>query len=129
MTDKEVIEKIKDICDGYVVENDCPFFDNEQDDCVFHLYRLGNPFEWEDGIKEWLNEKHIEPMPELKAGDILLSTTPSEYYIAVASDKLLTARSLMVLDLEKLLRHDQIACIKRWNGTKIETIWRYDDEN
>lgn len=48
MTDKEVIEKIKDICDGYVVENDCPFFDNEQDDCVFRLCGLKNPCEWED---------------------------------------------------------------------------------
>lgn len=78
----------------------------------------------EDNIIRWLNQ---EVTPELKAGDILLSTTPSEYYIAVASDKLLTARSLTVLDLDKVLRHDQIACIKRWNGTNVETIWRADN--
>ena len=81
-----------------------------------------------DKIAEWLKQKRTEPMPEIKAGDILLSTTPSEYYIAVASDKLLTARGLVLLDLEKVLRHDQIAYIKRWNGTDVETIWRYDND-
>jgi hypothetical protein len=52
MEAKEVIEKIKDICDGYVVENDCPFFDDEHDDCIFHLYGLDNPFKWEGQVNE-----------------------------------------------------------------------------
>ena len=46
MTNEEVIEKIKDICDGYTVENDCPFFDKELDKCKFSAYGLGIPFEW-----------------------------------------------------------------------------------
>ena len=99
-------------------------------ECIFCAYDDGkcHTKDCTTGQVEWLKQKYREPMPEIKAGDILLSTTPSEYYIAVASDKLLTARGLMVLDLEKVLRSDQIASIKRWNGTDIETIWRYDDD-
>lgn len=50
MTYKEVIYTIQDICGGYELENDCPFFDNEQDDCVFRLCGMidSTPFEWED---------------------------------------------------------------------------------
>ncbi len=48
MISKEVIERIKDMCDSYSVENDCPFFDDEHDDCVFHLCGLETPFKWED---------------------------------------------------------------------------------
>ena len=99
----------------------------QQSGCIFCAYNDGNcqTKDCNIGQIEWLNQE-ANIMPEIKAGDILLTTTPSEYYIAVASDKLLTARGLVLLDLEKVLGRDPIACIKRWNGTDVETIWRYD---
>lgn len=47
MTNEEVIKKIKEICNSYVAENACPFFDTEHDDCIFYINGLSNPFEWE----------------------------------------------------------------------------------
>lgn len=48
MTYKEIIYTIQDICGGYELENDCPFFNEAHDDCVFHLCGLKNPCDWKD---------------------------------------------------------------------------------
>lgn len=37
----------------------------------------------DEGIKEWLNKKHIEPMPEIKAGDYIVYKKGGSLYRAV----------------------------------------------
>ena len=46
LTNGEVVKKIKDMCGSYAVENDCPFFSDEFNDCIFRLNGLSMPYRW-----------------------------------------------------------------------------------
>ena len=49
MTNQEqIIEKIQKCCD-YAIDcgDNCMFFSEKYDECIFHVLGLGSPYEWE----------------------------------------------------------------------------------
>jgi len=71
------------------------------------------------GISEWLNKKHIEPMPTLKAGDIV-QTKPYCRYVAIDPIILVRAESK-----ERVFLCDigDIVMIWRSEGEEYQCIW------
>ena len=49
MTEQElIIGKIKKCCDYAIdCEDNCMFFSEEYDECIFRVLGLGSPYEWE----------------------------------------------------------------------------------
>lgn len=94
--------------------------------CNFCSYDCANDYcsenHCEEGIKEWLKKKHIEPMPEIKAGDLVFYSKES-YYVALTPDKLVTLRGYVVVDLENAIRKDCIIAVKRYMNGELTTIW------
>ena len=72
----------------------------------------------ENGIKEWLKKKHIEPIPILKVGDIV--QTPFCRYVAI--DPLILVR---VGNKERVFLCDigDIVEIWRSDGAEYQCIW------
>lgn len=83
----------------------------------------------EKGTTKWLNAKHENPMPEIKAGDLLFYGKGNEsYYVAIAPGKLVTLRGYVVVDLENAIRNDSIIAVSRYTDGTLTTIWRADNE-
>lgn len=77
-----------------------------------------------NGIKEWLKKKHIEPMPELEAGDIVVYGGLS--YVAISSTTLVCREMEKQYRLEDI--NSKIKNIQRYNGSTYQCIWRADNE-
>ncbi len=101
------------------------YLDKNCDNCAYSL----NCASQDDrtcyhGIVEWLNQE-VNPMPEIKAGDLLFYGKGKEsYYVAIAPDKLVTLRGYVIVDLENAIRKDSITTVKRYKDGGLATIWR-----
>ena len=81
-----------------------------------------------DGITEWLNAEHIEPMPELQVGDVLTSNT-NQTFIVVHKDYAYDVSEERIDSLNYVLSVYAIVDVSRFdiNG-KCQLIWRADNE-
>lgn len=70
-------------------------------------------------LVEWLNKKHIEPMPTLKVGDIV-QTKPYCRYVAIDPIKLVRAESKKQVFLCDI---GDIVMIWRSEGEEYQCIW------
>jgi hypothetical protein len=85
-----------------------------------------------NGIKEWLKREHIEPMPELQVGDIIVVLLDKGLInkivvaLIVMGDKHASDLNGVMYNLKDL----NIRAIKRMNNTneRVETIWRCDND-
>ena len=48
MTKQEVGNKIIRICDRQIDCDDCPFFSEQYDECIYQVLGMDSPMEWED---------------------------------------------------------------------------------
>ena len=81
-----------------------------------------------NGIKEWLKREHIEPMPEIKIGDVIYcNICKSRARFVVMSD--IHASNLNGIFIRWREKND-IWKIERMNDETgfLEVIWRADDE-
>ena len=82
------------------------------------------------GIREGLNQevssykKHVEPMPELETGDIVVYGGLS--YVAISSTMLVCREMGKQYRLEDI--NSKIKNIQRYNGSTYQCIWRADNE-
>lgn len=80
-----------------------------------------------DGINEWLNAEHKEPMPELKAGDVIFYTQNNfKYYAFCVYGNIVYAPSKGECCNFGGEIKDSTTCIKRYNPktSLLEDIWR-----
>lgn len=84
-----------------------------------------------DGIMEWLNSKHDNPMPEIEAGDYIFYEYSDVIYRAFC----ISGKLIFLIDRGVCTRFDgeikqRTVAIKRYNPTKetMEDIWRADNE-
>ena len=76
----------------------------------------------ENGIKEWLKKEHKEPIPTLKAGDIV-QTKPYCRYVAIDSIILVRAENkerVFLCDIGNIVQ------VWRSEGAEYQCIWRAD---
>lgn len=91
--------------------------------CNFCSYDCDNNYcsenHCENGIKEWLKKKHKEPMPTLKAGDIVQAKSYCHY---VAIDPIILVRAE---SKERVFLCDigDIVMIWRSEGEEYQCIW------
>jgi hypothetical protein len=77
-----------------------------------------------DGVIEWLNKKHKEPMPTLKVGDIV-QTKPYCRYVAIDSLVLVRAENkerVYLCDIGDIVQ------IYRSEGAEYKCIWMVANE-
>lgn len=72
MTNREWLNGLSDVELARVIHQ------GSDKDCKFCKYEKTRCIDCDEGITEWLKQKHIEPMPELEAGDIV-KTHYAEY--------------------------------------------------
>ena len=110
---------------GYKACRWCSYYDEPNDKCSIDIVTR-NLSHCRVGITEGLNQE-VNPMPEIKAGDLLFYGKES-YYVAITPDKLVTLRGYVVVDLENAIRNDSITTVKRWNDGGFATIWRANND-
>ena len=99
--------------------------------CAYHIdeEKFCKPLQLcKEGIIEWLNAKHIEPMPEIKIGDVVFVRIGGHFEkLVVMSDVYASNLHNMMVRWREL---DDIKKIERMNDEKemMECIWRADNE-
>lgn len=81
----------------------------------------------ENGVKEWLQKKHIDPMPKLQIGDVLTSIT-NRTFIVVHKDYVYDVSDERIASLNWVLGVYTNVDVSRVdiNG-KCQSIWRADN--
>lgn len=78
-------------------------------------------------ITEWLNKKHLEPMPEIKIGDVLDVVLEDGCWY----NGFCVAKGIVYILGEcicKEIKEVKIKSISRWSSGGMEEIWRADNE-
>jgi hypothetical protein len=81
-----------------------------------------------EGITEWLNAKHEKPMPEIKIGDVLrfkISNSNKVHTATVIGEGYMYSSDYGLTTIGN--SHYKIIEALRFNGEKLETIWRTDN--
>lgn len=108
---------------------------HEKGKCGLCIWEYKECMDCANGITQWLNKKHIEPMPEIKAGDFIYTKTEeygSMLLICVKEEK---DKILYIIDKETCVSlsaflYKEIRKICRYDSKKhcIKEIWRADDD-
>ena len=105
--------------------------------CNFCSYECGKGYcseaHCEGGIKLWLKKENIEPMPEIKAGDIV-DTNTGLSYVAISPMTLVSRSQRQQYNLEDITKKiptgitRRIIRILRYDGDCYQTIWSAENE-
>jgi len=105
--------------------------------CYFCLYKGGKCIDdtqlllCENGICEWLNSEHGNPMPEIRVGDVLQFKIGDSNKIYTAT--VIREDWMFSLDIDCGLArisdsYYKVVELWRFNGERLDTIWRTNDE-